>query len=233
MELFFACLILLSILVVIYLSLCKLFMAMLMATGMSKRAAKFQVFSCLGATGFTTKESELIMIDNTRRKIITALMVTGYIFSILISSALIGIILNLDFKSGKDAIYFKRLGISLGISIGILLVFIILTRIGPLKRATFEFIKYLLYRNVINKKNKIIFHDVIGDKYLASIKVVYIPDNLRGVSVGNLDLFGVKVLSVNINDKIYTDNLNKINICDDCEIELFGTVDNIVNLFNK
>ncbi len=46
-------------------------------TGLDWSLAKFQSLSCFSGTGFTTKESELIVIDKRRRKIASVLMVLG------------------------------------------------------------------------------------------------------------------------------------------------------------
>ena len=46
-------------------------------TGLEWSLAKFQALSCFTGTGFTTRESELIMGDKRRRKIATVLIVLG------------------------------------------------------------------------------------------------------------------------------------------------------------
>ncbi|MBC8383568.1 MAG: hypothetical protein H8E22_07190 [Candidatus Cloacimonetes bacterium] len=47
-------------------------------TGIEWTIAKFQALSCFTSTGFTTKESELIVKNQQRRKIATILMVFGH-----------------------------------------------------------------------------------------------------------------------------------------------------------
>jgi hypothetical protein len=47
-------------------------------TGIEWSLAKFQALSCFTATGFTTKESELITSDLRRRRIATVLIVLGH-----------------------------------------------------------------------------------------------------------------------------------------------------------
>ncbi|MDD4202827.1 MAG: TrkA C-terminal domain-containing protein [Candidatus Omnitrophica bacterium] len=46
-------------------------------TGMSESKAHFQALSAFSGTGFTTRDSELIMEDGIRRKIIMVLMILG------------------------------------------------------------------------------------------------------------------------------------------------------------
>lgn len=49
----------------------------LMMTGLEKHKARFQALSAFSGTGFTTKESESIVNNPRRRKIIRYLMITG------------------------------------------------------------------------------------------------------------------------------------------------------------
>ncbi len=58
-------------------------------TGLEWSLAKFQALSCFSGTGFTTRESELIVGDNRRRKIASVLMVLGNagLVSLIVSGA--------------------------------------------------------------------------------------------------------------------------------------------------
>ena len=47
-------------------------------TGLEWTVSKFQALSCFTSTGFTTKESELIVKSQQRRKIATVLMIIGH-----------------------------------------------------------------------------------------------------------------------------------------------------------
>ena len=72
-------------------------------TGLDIHMARFQALSALTGTGFTTKETELIMKHRQRRGIIMALMVIGPIcFLGMVTSLLI---------SMKEEFVFNRLGI--------------------------------------------------------------------------------------------------------------------------
>jgi hypothetical protein len=62
-------------------------------TGLDLSKARFQALSAFTSTGFTTEEAEEVIIDKTRRKIIMALMVVGFViwasFVSLIINALV------------------------------------------------------------------------------------------------------------------------------------------------
>ena len=58
----------------------------LQLTGMSKQDARFQSLSALSGTGFTSRESELIVNYPIRRKIIAWLMILGNLGVVSIAS---------------------------------------------------------------------------------------------------------------------------------------------------
>ena len=87
----------------------------LKSTGMDLYKARFQTISILTHTGFTTKESELIVQHPLRRKVASFLMVVSYLSQITLISVLLNILI-------QDT---NRL-LSIGIVIIVLLVFFIL-----------------------------------------------------------------------------------------------------------
>jgi len=68
-------------------------------TGMSDVAAKFQARSALSGAGFTTSESEEIMKDPRRRKIISKLMLVGHVGFVAIMAT--GVLSFMHIKSDK------------------------------------------------------------------------------------------------------------------------------------
>jgi hypothetical protein len=59
-------------------------------TGLDEQRAQFQALSAVTGTGFTTRESELVVSDATRRKIVSFLMVFGNVVLVLIMGLLVG-----------------------------------------------------------------------------------------------------------------------------------------------
>jgi len=66
-------------------------------TGLDERKARFQAVSAFTGTGFTTKDSELILQDEIRRKIVIVLMILG-------NAGLVTVITALIFTFGKSGI---------------------------------------------------------------------------------------------------------------------------------
>ena len=79
-------------------------------TGLELSKARFQVISILTHTGFTTRESELIVQHPTRRKIASALMIVSYVAQVTLITLLFDII-----YSNKDSLFsvFAVAGIAL------------------------------------------------------------------------------------------------------------------------
>ncbi len=59
-------------------------------TGLDAKRAKFQALSAFTGTGFTTRDSELVVRDDRRRRIIMTLMVLGNVGFVTILASLIG-----------------------------------------------------------------------------------------------------------------------------------------------
>ncbi|MFV0275179.1 MAG: TrkA C-terminal domain-containing protein [Bacilli bacterium] len=79
----------LTIFIAIFMTIVEFFTVIFMLTGLSYSKSKFQVISMLTSTGFTTKESELIMLDPKRRKFAQNLIIFGYCATVTIVSMLV------------------------------------------------------------------------------------------------------------------------------------------------
>lgn len=83
-------------------------------TGLDERKARFQALSAFTGTGFTTKDSETVLEDEIRRKIIMVLMILG-------NAGLVTVITALIFSFGKGGL--RPALINSGILILILFLF--------------------------------------------------------------------------------------------------------------
>lgn len=77
---------------VFFLIVINFFAILFRLTGMTTDKAKFQVISLLTSTGYTTKESEMIVQHPTRRKIASWLMIFSYVSTATFISFIIKII---------------------------------------------------------------------------------------------------------------------------------------------
>ena len=65
------------VVVLVYLAVWRVGTVMLQLTGLDPRKASFQALSALTQTGFTTRESELVVSHDQRRKIVSFLIIFG------------------------------------------------------------------------------------------------------------------------------------------------------------
>ena len=95
-------LILFALIVVIYRVITDFFTIMFRFTGLPSEKARFQVLSLLTGTGFTTRESEIILSNRQRRTLARITMLFGYVFNITIVSAFINVFLTFKLSQAKQ-----------------------------------------------------------------------------------------------------------------------------------
>ncbi len=116
-------------------------------TGLELSKARFQIISILTHTGFTSRESELIVQHPTRRKIASILMVVSYVAQITLITLLFDVLTN----ATKDL-----LSISIALTV-VLVIIIIATQVDSLSRRFDRFAERLLKNKIkkINSNNRI------------------------------------------------------------------------------
>lgn len=116
-------------------------------TGLELSKARFQIISILTHTGFTSRESELIVQHPTRRKIASILMVVSYVAQITLITLLFDVLNN----ATKDL-----LSISIALTV-VLVIIIISTQVDSLSRRFDRFAERLLKNKIkkINSNNRI------------------------------------------------------------------------------
>jgi len=88
----------LIIIIVVFFFIVRVATIVLKLTGMDERTARFQAISAFTGTGFTTKEAETILEDQTRIKTVIVLMVLGKI-------GIVSVIASLFVSFGKDNLH--------------------------------------------------------------------------------------------------------------------------------
>lgn len=233
-----ACIIILAILVLIFIILCKVYITLLMITGLSKSVARFQIFSLFTNSGFTTGESELIMYNRLRRKIAAATMITGYVFGTLVTAFVIGVIAGLNFKDGEYAlVYWQRILVVLGITIGVLVIFFILTKVPKLRKMSYNFLKKLVAPEAAHKGNPIIYEELVHDKYVAQVELRVLRDAFKENPIGTLNFTDAGITILLVTTKGETEVLSgremaKHTLQKGDVIQVFGSAKDIENVFS-
>ena len=84
-----------ALLILIYMGNAEVFTVLFRFTGLPDEKARFQVISLLTGSGFTTRESEMVVSTRKRRKLARITMLFGYVFNITIVSAFVNVFLSL------------------------------------------------------------------------------------------------------------------------------------------
>ncbi|AMN31250.1 potassium transporter TrkA [Clostridium perfringens] len=178
----------------LFLVLIEFFTILFKLTGLPQDKARFQVISLLTSTGFTTKESEIIVQHPTRRKLASWLMVFSYVSTATFISFIVNIIMN-----------------SLINPHTLLMIFIFIALVYTIKRFNIlETLEVKLESNISNSK----FWNNINDKYSGLIfrskgyglYEIYISNKsvLIGKSIldSNLKENEIQVLNIDKGDKV-------------------------------
>ncbi|MFV0440936.1 MAG: TrkA C-terminal domain-containing protein [Lachnospirales bacterium] len=186
---------------VVYMLIVKIYSILFQLTGLSKQKSLFQVASILTSTGFTTKESEIIIIDNTRRKLVFSLMIFGYA-STIISISLVVFLLFHNYSATQYILMFLYIS------------FFYL--IGNTKFVTMtlkSIVKKVGNKHFYGESNNSIFVLLdYGNKVLAEININQLPKSFNGVQLKDLEIFQKFELNLL---SIQRKNLNITTVNDD------------------
>lgn len=87
-------LILLNLLVLFYLIIADVFTFLLRINGVGMHKSRLSVISLITGTGFSTNESEALVLTQRRRKITQSIMLFSYAFDIIIVSTLVNLLIS-------------------------------------------------------------------------------------------------------------------------------------------
>ena len=173
-----------SFIILLYWIITELFTILFRFTGLPDERARFQVISLLTGTGFTTKESELILSSRHRRRLARITMLFGYVFNITIVSAFINVFLS--FKVSQVENFF--LGILIPVTvIAVIFVFI---RVPGVRAWGDGFLQNLADLFLSRKEtfNVVLLLDYIGSGTIAQVTLRHIPDEYLDVTLAETRL---------------------------------------------
>ena len=200
--------VLLGILVVLYLILIEVFTVLYRFQGISSDKARFQATSLLTATGFTTKESELLLLNKKRRRLTQITMLFGYIFNLTIISTFINIFRLSSSATRND--WFLA-----GIFVGAMIIII---EVFNKKIHWHQYIEKMMKKvSKPGKKNRIDIYDEYAGKVIAEVEINHINENFENKNIIQMKLkedFGIQLMVIIregkiINDIIPTEKLKK------------------------
>ena len=168
-----------SFIILIYWIIIELFTFFFRITGLTADRARFQVISLLTGTGFTTRESELILSSRRRRRLARITMLFGYVFNITIVSAFINVFLSM--KLSQVSHHFLGFLIPLG-TVALIFIFMRVPKI----HAWIDNLLRRLADRIFDRKetfNAVLLVDNIGTESIVQVKLRHIPEEYKGISL--------------------------------------------------
>jgi len=180
----YAALLLFSFLILIYWVITELFTFFFRFTGLPVEKARFQVISLLTGTGFTTRESEIILASRRRRRLARVTMLFGYVFNVTIVSAFINVFLSMS-----DAQVGHRL-LGLLIPLGTVALIFACMRVPAIHAWGENMLRRLADRAFDRKEtfNAVLLVDYIGSESIAQVTLRHIPEEYIGKTLSETRL---------------------------------------------
>lgn len=221
--------VLIIVIIMIYMLMIQIFTVLFRITGLTKDKARFQVISLLTNSGFSTKESELITSNHSRRKIAIFTMIIGTIFNVLIVSLLINILFNIKLDSESESLKY------LGISICAFILLLIIVRLPLFRRTTERLIERVATKIKLknHSENVITELDAYGNNSIVEIYIADMPHDLAGKSIYEAELksrYNITILLIQRNNRVLDVKKDTILQKED-KLVVFGKLTNIEELF--
>ena len=177
-------LLLFSFIILIYWVITELFTFFYRLTGLPAEKARFQVISLLTGTGFTTRESEMILSSRLRRRLARVTMLFGYVFNITIVSAFINVFLSMKVVQVGHQIFGFLIPLS---TVALIFVFMRVPKI----HAWGDYQLRRLADRIFDRKetfNAVMLVDNIGDGSIAQVSIRHIPEEYQGMTLAETKL---------------------------------------------
>ena len=177
-------LLLFSFIILLYWVISELFTLFFRLTGLPVERARFQVLSLLTGTGFTTRESEMILGSRRRRQLARVTMLFGYVFNVTIVSAFVNVFLSMKLVS------FERQYIGILIPLGTIALIFIFMRVPKIHAWGENLLRHAVDRALDRQEtfNAVLLLDYIGAESIAQVALRHIPEEYRGLSLAQTRL---------------------------------------------
>ena len=167
----------------LYIVIIDIFTMLFVVTGMAEEKARFQVISLLTNSGYTTKESEIVVEMVARRKMARTIMLFGYIFAITVVSIFVNILVSLSNYERHEV------WPSLLVVAAVFVAFVLIKRI-PVVRTFFNDKLEQVGRKWVYRKrdNAIILLDEYNHGVIAKVILQKVPQAFEGKTLEEIGL---------------------------------------------
>lgn len=220
--------ILFNILILIYQIIIEIFTIACGINGISLDKAKFQVISLLTGTGFTTHESETMLLTKKRRKLTERIMLFSYIFNVCIVS----IFVNIFISSANTTLGEVKVGVILTLANLVIIGFLNHSR--TMKKLLDWLIVAVMEHKNKKKDNFISIYDTYGNKVIAEIEVKHLPKELRNKTIEQSKIkytYNIQLLVIKRKEEVISEVLPTSMIREGDVIIVFGKLKDIKELF--
>ncbi len=177
-------LVLFSFIILIYWVITELFTFFFRLTGLPAEKARFQVISLLTGTGFTTRESEIILSSRRRRRLARVTMLFGYVFNVTVLTAFINVFLSMKLSQVEHRFF------GLLIPLGTAALIFIFMRVPKVHAWEDDMLRRLVDR-VFNRQetfNAVMLIDNIHTQAIAQVTLRHIPEEYSGKTLAETQL---------------------------------------------
>ncbi len=223
-------LILCNVLVLFYQIIIEIFTILCRINGMTVDKSKFQVISILTGTGFTTSESESMLLTKRRRKLTQYMMMFSYIFNIVIVSTIV----NLFMSTSSTNIQEIRLGILLT-TINIFLIFIV-RKSQAFRDFLDRIVVKIAHSKMLRNENYISVYDNYGNKVIAEVELRKLKESMKDKNIEEIGLkskYNIQLLVLKRGEEII-DKIDSDTVLQEKDVAVvFGRMKNIKSAFIK
>ncbi len=162
-----------SLVILIYWVISELFAMLFRFTGLPDEKARFQVISLLTGCGFTTRESELLLSNKSRRRLARITMLFGYVFNITIVSMMINVFLSIKLNDMSNLF-------SVLIPFLAAAIIIVFMRVPKVRAWGDRAIERLAGRLAHRESaNSVLLLDYLGEDSIVQVSLVSVPEPFR------------------------------------------------------
>lgn len=219
-----------ALLILVYWVISELFTIIFRFFGLPEEKARFQVTSLITGTGFTTRESEMILTTKQRRRLARMTMLFGYVFNISVVSAFINVVMSL--KTTQIGSFF--LGVAIPMTA--VAIVIILLRIRPIKVKVDNVLQKMVGSIMkTNSENTVLLIDHIGKGTIAQVTIRIMPEEFIDIPLRKTGLKEKKNILVMLvehkDSKVEAPNANTVFVAGD-KLTVFGDYKTICRVFH-
>lgn len=218
--------------VTLYLLLIETFYTIFRFTGLNKEKARFQSVSLLTTAGFTTSESEDIVSSPIRRRVAMVAMLCGYMFSVIIASTIINVVIG--FVGQNKATNIVNILI---LALSVICVYFA-TKSKYVQRVVNNFVKGRIEKYMAKNQhiNPLYVLDTHGNFVVCEILITKIPEMLEDKTLVESELrqkYDVSILTLKRAGVIQTMDAKKDILQNGDRLIIFGDIQNIKTVFHS